>query len=271
MSAFNKILVPVDFSINTEVAVKKALDLIEPENSFIYLFHVQSRSGISRFQAAEIYSSAMKLSQWRKSLQEDRVGIEIVSESVKAQSVEKAIIDKARQIRPDIIIIGKKSHHGLFSFLSKVSPIRLSRKIASPVLTVMPGAIFQKVKTIVVPVGLNVPKKKIELIIALRKKLRINVHLVTFLENKDHEKPFASMALVDTFRFLKDIVNCPLEFKVLPGRNIARSALRYAQEIKADMLVVNPETESRLTSISGRHISDELMPDSSLQIITVQP
>jgi hypothetical protein len=58
---------------------------------------------------------------------------------------------------------------------------------------------------------------------------------------------------------------------VLHGDNIAKSSLKYAQQIKADMLLVDPEKENKLASFPGKYISDELMPDSRLQILTVQP
>jgi len=38
---FRTILLPVDFEINTEMAVKKALELSDPGQTVIHLFHVQ--------------------------------------------------------------------------------------------------------------------------------------------------------------------------------------------------------------------------------------
>ena len=38
--AFDNILIPVDFSINTEIAVKKAIELTEENNAVIHLLHV---------------------------------------------------------------------------------------------------------------------------------------------------------------------------------------------------------------------------------------
>jgi nucleotide-binding universal stress UspA family protein len=41
---FRTILLPVDFEINTEMAVKKALELSDPGQTVIHLFHVQKPS-----------------------------------------------------------------------------------------------------------------------------------------------------------------------------------------------------------------------------------
>jgi hypothetical protein len=57
---------------------------------------------------------------------------------------------------------------------------------------------------------------------------------------------------------------------VLHGENIAKSAFAYAKDIKADMLLVEPEVETKLSSFPIKHIIDELKPNSKLQILTVQ-
>ena len=173
-------------------------------------------------------------------------------------------------MNPDVIIIGKNSHHTTFPFLNTVSPGRIAKETGFPVLMVKPGSIDSKVKSIVVPVGLSVPKRKIELLVALRKKFRISIHLVTFLQKNPGTNEYAAFALVDTYKSLKELAHCPLGHEVLKGENIAKSTLKYAQQIKADMLLVDAEKETRITSLSGKHISDVLLPDSRLQILTVQ-
>jgi hypothetical protein len=276
---FKNILIPVDFSINTEVAVKKSLEIIEPEKSVIHLFHVQKilppwfSSYQGRFFRNSLqgtpshYTLNKKFTEWELLIKNTSPFIKVTSESKKAASIEKAVIKKAKQSNPDIIIVGKNSHHTTFPFLNTVSPGRIAKDTGFPVLMVKPGSISNKVKSIVVPIGSSVPRRKIELLLALRKKFRISIHLVTFLQKNPGTNEYASFALVDTY----ELAHCPLGHEVLKGDNIARSTLKYAQQIKADMLLVDPEKETRLTSFSGKHISDVLLPDSRLQILTVQP
>ncbi len=38
--AFNKILIPVDFSLNTEMAIKKAAGLAKADQTILHLLHV---------------------------------------------------------------------------------------------------------------------------------------------------------------------------------------------------------------------------------------
>lgn len=282
-AVFKKILVPVDFTINTEVAIKKSLEIIEPNDSVIYLLHLQKiisqwkpnfRTIIfKRMELKELDLSEKKrrLDQWRSIIEENSPGIVVNTDLAEAHNIEKAIVEEANRCIPDMIVIGKNSHHSKFPFLNTVSPNRIAKETGFPVLTVKPGSIYNKVKSIVVPVGSFVPEKKVELILALRKKFRISIHLVTIVGNKQNENTFSGYALLNTYRFLKDVAQCPLNHEVLHGDNIAKSTLKYAQRIKADMLVVDPEEEATLRPLLGKHISDELMPDSRLQVLTVQP
>ena len=269
-AVFQKILVPVDFRINTEVAIKKSLEIIEQSDSVIHLLHVQKPVFQRNLHLSQHVAKRAKLHEWKSVIEEVAPGIRVNTDLVEARNIEKAIIEQANHCLPDIIVIGKNSSHSRFPFLNTVSPNRIAKETGFPVLTVKPGSIHNKVKSIVVPVGSFVPEKKMDLILALRKKFRISIHLVTILGNGRNEDHFSGYALLNTYRFLKNVAQCPLDHEVLHGENIARSTLKYAQEIKADMLLVDPEKEATLTPLLGKHISDELMPESRLQILTVQ-
>jgi hypothetical protein len=184
--------------------------------------------------------------------------------------VQKAIVYKAKEINADLIIIGKHSYHKWFTFLKTVSANKIAKITDCPVLTFKPGSIYTKIKSIVVPIGPVVPQKKVDFIVALKQKFRISIHLVTVISKRQNANEFSAYSLLETYRFLKDTVQCPLNHEVLHGENIAKSAFAYAKDIKADMLLVEPEVETKLSSFPIKHIIDELKPNSKLQILTVQ-
>ena len=278
---FKNILAPVDFSINTQVAVKKCLEIIEPEGTTIHLFHVFTslstwRSDIKQIllgrklsKKADFGISLKKLQEWKSRVENSHGNVSVEIDSVEAMAVEDAIVEKARRLMPDIVIIGKNRNHSHLPFLNTVSPHRIAKTTGFPVLTAKPGSIYNRVKSIVVPIGSFVPEKKMELILALRKKYRLSIHLVTIMSGKQNANDFSGHALLSSYRFLRDVANCPLDHEVLRGSNIARSTLKFAQEINADMLVVDSDKETTIASFPGKHISDELTPNSRLQVLTV--
>lgn len=278
---FKNILVPVDFSINTQVAIKKSIEILEPEGTTIHLFHVHTPILTWQSELRKILSSRKsmekgdydislkKLQQWKTIIEESQSNVKVVIDLVEGRAVENAIIEKSRRLMPDIIVIGKNRNHSHLPFLNTVSPHSVAKRTGFPVLTVKPGSIYNKVKSIVVPIGSFVPEKKMELILALRKKYRLSIHLVTIMSGKQNANNFSAHALLTSYRFLRDVANCPLDHEVLHGNNIARSTLKFARQIKADMLVVDSDKETTLASFPGKYLSDELAPNSRLQILTV--
>ena len=274
---FRTILLPVDFEINTEMAVKKALELSDRGQTVIHLFHVQKpviawRSiwGRNIFQANRKNQIPSKLIQWKRLIEENYPDVNVVADLAYSMNIEGAIIEKAKEIKADIIVIGKHSHHNWLTFMNTVFPNNIATATGYPVLTFKPGSIYTKLRSIVVPVGPEVPQKKVDLIMALKQKFRITIHLVTVINKKQNANKFSAYSLLETYRYLRDIVQCPLDHEVLHGENVAQSAFEYAKNIKADMLLVEPESETKLSSFPSKHIIDELKPNSKLQILAIQ-
>ena len=280
---FRTILLPVDFEINTEMAVKKALELSDSTDTVIHLYHVQKPVSPLNSIFASIRSNSSilknfvkdelhyKLNQWKELIETNYSNVKVIASVENSHYVQKAIIQKAKETKADLIIIGKHSYHKWFTFLNTVFPNKIAKTTGCPVLTFKPGSIYTKIRSIVVPVGPEVPQRKVELIAALKQKFRITIHLVTVISKKQNANEFSAYSLLETYRFLKDTVQCPLDHEVLHGENIAKSAFDYAKNIKADMLLVEPELETKLSSFPLKHIIDELKPNSKLQILAVQP
>lgn len=271
--AFNNILLPVDFTVNTEVAVKKTIGLIDATQPSVCLYHVLRPFVGNIFKSTPfLYSNKTpyrlaweKLLQWQSSIQEMFPDVEVKIEIESGRKIEKRIIQKANSMMPDLIVIGQKTHHNWFRFFSPISVSKVAKKSGCPVLTVTPESMRQTIRSIVMPVGSLVPKRKIEVIAALKRKFRIKVYLVTVSGNRQ----FSQDALLETYGLLKQIVQGPLEYHVLHSNNVPKATLDFADEIHADMLLIDPEKESMLSSFPGRTTSDFIHKNPQLQILTI--
>ncbi len=213
---FRTILLPVDFEINTEMAVKKALELSDPGQTVIHLFHVQKPSmpwssiwEKDIFQANGEVKIPGKLLQWKRLIEENYTDVKVTVGVVYSMKIEKAIIEKAKEIKADIIVIGKHSSHRWPTLMNTVFPNNIAKATGYPVLTFKPGSIYTKLRSIVMPVGPEVPQRKVDLIIALKHKFRITIHLVTVISKKQNANKFSGYSLLETYRYLKDVVQCP--------------------------------------------------------------
>jgi nucleotide-binding universal stress UspA family protein len=276
---FTDILLPLDFSLNTELAVKKAIELGTPGKTNVHLFHVKPGFSFA-FRVSDdalalhakdksLKAPIEKLDKWKARITEGLPGIDVNMEIQRGGDVEGAIIEKARTLQPDLIILAKRSNHFLFPFLNTVSPDRLTIETNCPVLTIKTGSQYKKTKLIVIPVSDHIPKRKLELVETLARKFNMEIHLLAIINEKS-DLHFSSHALLETFRHLKEKHHCNVTYQVLHGKNRVKALLEYSQQVNADILLVNP-SETKNSYSFGKQISDELPPDSPLQILAVQP
>src|SRR5690349_6410722 len=102
-SSFKTILIPVDFSINTEVAVSKTLEIIDTNSSDIYLLHVTS----GNLSEDTLQSFELKLFQWKQTIEETLPAISVFCEIQQSSHIQKSIQDTAKRIQADLVVIGK--------------------------------------------------------------------------------------------------------------------------------------------------------------------
>jgi nucleotide-binding universal stress UspA family protein len=267
-SSFRNILIPVDFTVNTEVAINKALELISEEGSTIHLLHVNKPT--LPFLRETHQPSVKKLNQWNETIKDYYPGVSVQIWNVKSISVHNAIRDKATEIGADLIVIGQTSTHNWLPVLKTVLPMRLATSTNIPVLTVKPGALHNKAKTIVVPIADEIQEIKVNALELLCKKHRFNVHLVTFVDRGNVLPEISASAVVKVYQSLKAKLRCPVEYSVIQGPNKAKALLRYAEKNNADILLVYPKKETQLRWWN-QHIPDVLPADSKMQILAVQP
>lgn len=275
--SFKTILIPVDFSINTEVAVKKAIEIADPEETSLYLLHVLNTQARQPAVSAGILESKVsnltadeKLEQWKTTIVDFAPAIKVKTLVIRDASILETIIKTATDIKADLVVIGKKSNQSWFNFMQTVMPGEVAEQTGCAILTVKPGSMKTHNKTVVVPMSDEMQRQKMDAIAALCRKSRIKVHLLTFVNEKNEAGDPAISSLLEAYQWLKNSLHCSVEYSVLPNYNKARTMLDYAERIGADILLVYPRSETRIGWMN-RHITDLLPANSRIQVLAVQP
>ena len=103
--SFKSILIPVDFSINTEVAIKKAVALAEVGTD-IHLLYVQNPV-LTILPTRSFKNAYQKLNEWKDRIEGDSKSIEVFIWIRFEEAIHKTIEAIAKKLLPDLIIIGK--------------------------------------------------------------------------------------------------------------------------------------------------------------------
>ena len=129
MFAPKKILVPTDFSVYADNALKQAIDIANQNKSTIYLFHViddgfrqcavdycLNEGDVQRIYKDSIKNAMDKLQQEAKKISDDQSGIEIVFDTVRGIPYEEILKEQeAKGI--DLIVIASHGKTGILKNL----------------------------------------------------------------------------------------------------------------------------------------------------------
>ena len=123
---------------------------------------------------------------------------------------------------------------------------------------------FQK---IVVPVNDSLPIKKLTMATYLSLESGGSIHLMGVSIHATSATKGAS--LIRAYQLLNEFGNLNIQCALQENDNSATGTLSYAQNVNADLIVVNPGNESRLrgwwNKLSGKYLSRE----SDIPVLTV--
>ena len=269
--AFDKILIPVDFSLNTEIAVKKAAGLVGSGEAVLHLLHVMrpGRHAVYQFRS---WAVEKELEQWKDTIRSTYPKLRVRTHILKGRSAQRMIIECAEMLKPDLIIIGRQNNRRRWSFPGGISPDSIAKKSDCPVLTVKPGSLDSRTRVIVIPIRDFLPERKLEWGVLLARRYKAQVHLLAIQENPQPAQWVLPQVFLKAYHHLREHLHHPIEYSSSGRHSPARAALNYAEMIMADMIVVNPRTESGISGFArSRHISDLLGKNSKIQVLDVEP
>jgi uncharacterized membrane protein YciS (DUF1049 family) len=253
---FNKILIPVDFSINTGLAIQKAVDLSGGEDIIIDLFHLETR--LSEIEAeSELEELTADI---RKTWPRVHVSFQVGTGS----SVPLGIIGMAHLLMPDLIVIGRHGNGRHFPLFNIITPGYLVKRTGVPVLTVKPGSLHAKIKVIVILIADLVPEKELEAAVLISQQNESQVHLVAT------RRGISSSAFAESHNRLRLVLRGQIECVTVVKKNFVRGAMNYAESVNADIVLINSAIQNRAFPILlNRYsdVSDLVRRDSKIQVL----
>ncbi|MES1220751.1 MAG: universal stress protein, partial [Bacteroidota bacterium] len=225
--SFKNILVPVDFTLTTEIAVRKTIELIDPGNSAIHLVHII----LPKFSKNSDHNKIVAaLLQWKTVINEIFPDVIVKMYIIQGKPVQEMITQKAEEIRPDLIIVAKNSNRKWFSFKKTIDAGKLATATHCAILAIKPGSVSNKIRSIVIPVASSIPARKLDMLVPLAARKKATVFLLSMMsEAHGFDDSSTSHALIETYRMLKGEVNCQVYHKIISGNNVARAVLQFAK------------------------------------------
>jgi manganese transport protein len=138
---YRRILVPLDHTVLDKLAVSHAAAMGKLYGAQIYLLHVEEGVTSQIYgrdaSTAEVEAGEEYLARIAQSLRDQGVSVETAIQH--SSSPQKEIVRYAKQVAPDLVIMGAHGHGGLkdLIFGTTINPVRHHLRV--PMLIVRPG------------------------------------------------------------------------------------------------------------------------------------
>lgn len=254
-TTISKILVPVDASQYSTVALKAAQAIANAYKASLYVHHVAETSSTSEDVKSNVAAALNGT-------------VHTYSES--KGSVYKEIIIKSLDLGVDLIIMGTHGATGFQEFWLGSNANKVVSSAKCPVLTIREGARSTNFKKIVLPMDTSFEsRQKVPTAINLAENLHASIHIIGVSTGKDKE---AEHVVNNYTRQAKDSIldhkiTCTQEMRL--GGNITNVAIAFAEEIEADLIVIMTEQEPQIGSFFLGKFAQQMVNNSPVPVLIV--
>ncbi len=273
-----KILVPVDFSEHSDVAVSNAVTLARLLNADLFLIHVIEFNGYHFSMTPEtdiIYPPLMELKTVvEKKLDKMRSDIKkrfgILSKIYIASGlIHTEIIDYSKKKKIDLIVMGTHGVSGYKELFTGSNAQRVVTLSEVPVLTLQKNARALRFKNILIPIDNSLhSREKVNLAMIIANVFGSKIHIVGLPPSKDKLDLNRFKIKCESVEKIVHADKLPCKTTIAGGENLAAAALRYASKNKCSLIVINTGHESKSTGIFLGGFAQQIVNHSKVPVLS---
>jgi nucleotide-binding universal stress UspA family protein len=277
----SKILIPVDFSETSMLAIKHGAFTAQLTLGKVYLLHVIN----IQFFSQEVFLPSLSVhaqTDYEKIAQEKLLEL---SEQVKAEygvevdcitkigSPNREITDVAKEIGATLIVMGTHGYSALEELVIGSTALKVITKAPCPTMAMNSDADHKGFNKILLPIDTSGhSRQKVNYALELAKKFSAAVYAVALLgSDEESEKPgmelilhqIETLAKKEGVSFHHDVVS-----KV---KNRATATVNYIDKISADLVIIMTDQEAELSGFFIGPYSQQVIHLSKVPVICIKP
>jgi nucleotide-binding universal stress UspA family protein len=277
----HRILVPVDFSPAGTCALQQGIYLANKFRADIFLLHVlegifaypnewfdQSVRAPGKEQLKKIITE--KLSEISEDITKKH-GVYVES-LITIGKPALQIIETVNERDIDLIVMGSHGTEGFEEVFVGSTAHKVVNLSPCPVITVREGVKSEGFKIIVLPIdNSRYSRQKVSNVLPLATKCNSAVHVLGIIQGEDKSDIAKLNIKLNTVQ--EAIENAGLVYvrKIINGKNIAIEAIKYAEEVNADLVSIMTDHESNLTGMFMGAFARQIVNHSKVPIMSIKP
>lgn len=274
-----KILVPIDFTETSFVAMEEAVSIAKLSKATLCLIHVIEFNGYYFSMVPETQAVLPALLEIEKGVQRK---LNALSEEIKIKSavdvevyvttgqIYSEIIDFSEKNNIDLILMGTHGASGYRELFIGSNAQRVVNHSKIPVLTIQEKRFKKEIKNILVPIDSSLhSREKMNFTIVLANLLKAKIHLIGIDDTKSKDLKSINIKL----KSVEDLIisnNLTYQTTIISENNIALASMNYAKENGCDLIVINIGHESNMSGVLSDFFSQQIVNHSKIPVLSLK-
>lgn len=270
-----KILVPIDFSTQSDYATKLAVTIAKKTESEVHLLHmIELPTGVVDMGAGSNFSipeSMMylrmvktKINNIKKTLFDEEM---TVSHAILFKNPHEGILKYSKKISADLIVMGSKGVTGFDEVLIGSNTEKVVRTSTIPVLVVKSNTDNFSIKDIVFASNFKEENKSsFAMFLDFAIKFDSNIHLLKVNTVSKFETTKITNEKINNF--ISDFDVPSYQIHIYNDTSVEKGIINFAKEIDADLTALSTHGRSGLSHLFNGSISKNLTKSSLRPVIT---
>jgi nucleotide-binding universal stress UspA family protein len=279
-TATKNILVPLDFSTQSLIALEQSYNLAQLSESEITLLHVvrENNAVFGLFSEKEQEDVLIKL---QNKLEEfarvasQKSGV-VVHTIINKGAVVDKIIETAENINARFIVMGSNRPENMMKKVIGSTALKVIKEAKCPVISIEGRHHRDGCENIILPLDLTKETtQKVAHAINFAKFFKSKIHAVSVVTTKDdYLISRLELQLEQVKRFVeKSEIQCETKMLKVSGsnENISNSILDYANEMRGDLIVIMTQQENDIVEYFVGSLAKEIIHKSKIPVMSIVP
>lgn len=276
----SKVLIPVDFSETSLLAIRHGAYFAQVTHAHIYLLHVVNTHFMSQnmfipvvtLNQSEVETKAMaKLQQLADEIKKEyNVNIECI---IRSGTPASEVVRVTKELSASLVVMGTHGYSPLQEIMIGSVALKVITRSVAPTMVMSSEANHKGYRKIVLPIDNTVnSRQKVHYALGFAKRFSASVHAIALVgTGEESEKPAMELVLHQITTLAKEKA-VSISTEVLTGvKNRATSTVRYIEKIGADLVIIMTDQDAELSGFFLGPYSQQIIHLSKVPVIAIKP
>ncbi len=275
-----RILVPVDFSETSDMAINTVAAMAKICEAELTLFHVLEYQEyyFSVLPEAKVLMPHIEDLRMEAKKKLDEMQSRIKADTgvrpdifITTGNIESEIRDYSLKENMNLIVMGTHGISGYKEIFIGSNAQRVVTLSVVPVLTITKDS-SSGFRNILMPFSDALhSRQKVNIAAEVAEQYKAHVHILGILGSDDKEEMHKMKIKLHSVENIIGGKNLPFSTEIVIAKNMAKKAIEYALQNNCDLMVINTGHESEITGVFLGAFAQQLVNHSPIPVLSVKP